>query len=117
MIRGSILTLRERAREVGRRVVAAVMAEGVRRIVANAKLLAPVDSGLYRRSLTGTTVAAGEKTKAKINDGSGYGPQIVSKGVRPWEAHVSDPAREFVTNTGPREMGRQIIAGLRVRNG
>lgn len=116
-IKGSILTLPQRARELGRRVVRAVLDEGVGEIVQDAKALAPVDSGTYRRGLTATTSDSGARSKATIRDGSGYGPRIVSRGVRPWVAHVSDPAREFVTRSGPKEMVRRILAGLRVRSG
>lgn len=116
-IRGSIRTLPQRARDIGRRVALAVLAEGVDDIVVSARARAPVDSGAYRRGLTATSRAAGARALATIRDGSGYGPRIVSRGIRPWLTHVSDPARVFVAKAGPREMVRRILAGLRVRSG
>lgn len=116
-IKGSLLTLPQRARDLARRVAAEVLAAGVSEIVTTAKARAPVDSGAYRRLLTATSAASGEKAKGTIRDGSGYGPRIVSRGVRPWLAHVSDPARELVKRSGPKEIVRRILAGLRVRHG
>ncbi len=116
-MKGSILTLPQRAREVARRVMAEVLTSGARRIVSGAKTRWPVDSGRSRRLLSDSVATSGARTTARIVDGSGYGTEIVSGGVRPWESYVSDPARVLVERTGPAAVVRGVLAGLRVTRG
>lgn len=117
MIRGSVLTLRDRARDVGRRVVASMLTVATRRIVSNGQRLWPVDTGRSRRLLSATAATAAPKPKATLRDGSGYAPDIVSGGIRPWRAYIAQPAADFVQRTGPRQIATAILRELRVTRG
>lgn len=112
MLRGSLLTLPQRAREAWRRALTEVLSDQGGRVVRDARAQAPVDTGEFRDGLTSGMATP---TRLLIVDRSGYGPDIVSRGRKPWEELVEEPVREMVEEGAVRAILNDILDRLTVR--
>lgn len=118
-IRGSLLSLPARSRQLGRQVARAVVKAEADRIVREGRSVWPVDTGLSQSRLRAKYWPnKATRQSAAIVDGSGYGPRIVSRGVRPWRDYMSEAVRVLVdSGSGARKIMNAILSVLRVRGG
>lgn len=109
-LRGSILTLADRTRDVSRRVVERVLREEGAAIVEAARARWPVKTGKSRDALA----LLGQGRRVVIVDRIRYARIIESNGINPWEAYVVAPVVAMVRAAAP-AIARQIVDDLRER--
>jgi hypothetical protein len=106
-IRGSVLTLGDRAKTTAGAVVGRVLVQGISRILENARGPWPVDTGASRASLG--FVFNGKQIWIEAIY---YAPLIYSHGVHPWDLYIAQPTAKFVRFDAPNQIGAGLIRAL-----
>jgi hypothetical protein len=104
-LRGSILTLPERAKAAARVAPRRALAVAADSVVASARQQWPVSTGRSRAALGATTRDEG----VAIVDTAEYALEILSRGVRPWDAYVLTPLRLALQDQIPRAVAAELV--------
>lgn len=108
-LKGSLATLGQRAETAAPTVATQVIREAAAGVVAKAKGPWPVKSGRSKEALGVQPIPNGARIETDEVD---YAVQIVSHGVRPWDAYVLQPMLVLARDVIPQEIGRRLIAEL-----